>query len=131
MANNAFASIRDFEDLLDYLRDREAGSAVLSSTRFCEILGIDTELLADLAKVPGSAAGPVSAWEGAQCFIRGTLRVLHAASDLNGDIERTVFWFRNEPLVPFGQETAERLVAKGRVDDVIRYVMSLDAGVVG
>lgn len=131
MANHAYASIRDFGDLLDYLRDREAGPTVLSSTRFCEILGIDTELLAELASVPGSAAGPVSAWEGVQCFIRATLRVLHAASDLNGDIERTVVWFRNEPLVPFGHETAERLVAKGRVDDVIRYVTSLDAGVAG
>lgn len=66
-----------------------------------------------------------------QCFIRATLRALHADSDMNGDIERTVVWFRNEPLVPFGHETAERLVAKGRVDDVIRYVMSLDAGVAG
>lgn len=91
MANHAYASIRDFGDLLDYQRDREAGPTVLSSTRFCEILGIDTDLLAELARVPGSAAGPVSAWEGVQCFIRATLRVLHADSDMNGDMNRPGF----------------------------------------
>lgn len=123
-------SIRDFSDLLEYLRDREAGATVLSSKRFCELLGIDPEVLVELARsfeVLGRTSGSASE----QCFIRAALRVLSAASDVSGDVERAISWFRNESLAPFGHKTAERVVAEGRVEDVIGYVMSLDAGVAG
>ncbi|WP_019916258.1 hypothetical protein [Methyloversatilis discipulorum] len=131
MANHAFTPVRDFVDLLDHLRDKEAGPTVLSTIRFCELLGIDAERLAELAAVYGNATGMVSASEGAQCLIRASLRVLQAASDLNGDLGRTILWFRNEPLAPFGHQTAEHLVAEGRVEDVIRYLMALEGGVAG
>lgn len=123
-------SIRDFGDLLEYMRDREAGATVLSSNRFCELLGIDPEMLVELAKsleAHGRASGSASE----QCFIRAALRVLSAASDVGGNLERAISWFHNESLAPFGHKTAERVVAEGRVEDVIGYVMSLDAGVAG
>lgn len=131
MANHALTSVRDFGDILDYLRDREAGPTALSSIRFCELMGIEAERLAELATVHGSATGIASASDRAQCFIRASLRVLHAASDVNGDLGRTILWFHNEQLAPFCHQTAEHLVAEGRVEDVIRYVMSLEAGVAG
>jgi hypothetical protein len=131
MTNHAFTPVRNFGDLLDYLREREAGPTALSSIRFCELLGIAAERLAEFAMVHGNATGIASASEGAQCFMRASLRVLHAASDVNADLGRTILWFRNEPLAPFGHQTAEHLVAEGRAEDVIRYVMSLEAGVAG
>jgi len=42
-----------------------------------------------------------------------------------------MFWYRNEPLPVFGYKTAEQLVSDGRADDVIRYVVSLEAGAAG
>ena len=37
------------------------------------------------------------------------------------------FRYRNEPLSVFGYRTAEQLVLEGRTEDVLRYVVSLEA----
>lgn len=108
-----------------------AGATVLSSKRFCEVVGIDPDVLTELAGVHGKTSDAASAFLSAQCFIRSALRVLRAPSDLSGDLDRAISWFRNESLTSFSHKTAERLVADGRVEDVIQYVLSLDAGVVG
>lgn len=59
------------------------------------------------------------------------MRVIRAATDLSGDLPRALFWYRNEPLAVFDYQTAETLVSAGRVDDVVRYVASLQAGAAG
>lgn len=60
------------------------------------------------------------------------LRVIKAAYDASGgDLPKTMHWFRLEQLAPFGQKTAEQMVAIGRGDDVIRLIDSLRAGVAG
>jgi len=69
--------------------------------------------------------------ESVQKYMHETLCVLRAASDLSGDVRRAIFWYHNEPLPPFHHKTAERLVAEGRTDDVLRYVESLEAGAAG
>lgn len=69
--------------------------------------------------------------EGVQRFLREAVRVLRAASDVSGDISLAMFWYRNEPLPVFGYKTAEQLVSDGRAEDVIRYVVSLEAGATG
>jgi hypothetical protein len=57
--------------------------------------------------------------------------VIRAATDLSGDVERALFWYRNEPLQPFGYKTAEQLVSDGRTEDLLRYIESLEAGAAG
>lgn len=37
-------------------------------------------------------------------------------------------WFITEPLAGFAGRTAKQLVEEGRVEDVIRYIDSVDAG---
>lgn len=60
------------------------------------------------------------------------LRVIEAAYDASGgDLQKTLHWFRTEQLAPFGQKTAEQLVAAGQGDDVIRLIDSLYAGAAG
>jgi hypothetical protein len=66
-----------------------------------------------------------------QKFLREALRVMRAAHDLSGDVFRSIFCYRNEPLPPFGYKTAEQLVVEGRTEDVLRYVRSLEAGAAG
>lgn len=62
---------------------------------------------------------------------RQALRVIKAATDLTGDLNRALFWYRNEPLSAFGYRTPEGLVSEGRTDDLLRYVASLEAGAAG
>lgn len=63
-----------------------------------------------------------------QDFLREALRVIKAATDLNGDLHKALFWYRNEPLSVLGYGTAEWLVSEGRIDDLLRYVASIEAG---
>ena len=63
--------------------------------------------------------------------VREALRIIKAATDLTGDLNRALFWYRTEPLAVFGYKTAERLASEGRTDDVLRYVSSLEAGAAG
>ena len=57
--------------------------------------------------------------------------MIRAAADLSGDIERALFWYRNEPLQLFEYKTAEQLVSDGRTDDLLRYIGSLQVGAAG
>ena len=120
-----------FEGFLDFLRDQEAGPAVLSPKRFSDVLSIDLQTLAGQAHVHRNTLSRAPASEGVQRFMREALRVLRAADDLTGDVGRAIFWYRNEPLPPFNYKTAEQLVSEGRAEDVLRYVESLEAGAAG
>lgn len=59
-------------------------------------------------------------------------RVLAAATVVaGGDLEAAILWYRNEPLAPFDNRTAESLVAEGRAADVLKLLESFQAGFVG
>ena len=76
-----------------------------------------------LSRAPGSRA--------VQDLLREALRVIKAASDVSEDLAKALFWYRNEPLAVFEYKTAERLVIERRTDDLLRYLMSLEAGAAG
>lgn len=122
---------KNFDGLMDFLRDREIGGVALSPKRFCEVFNIDPQTLAAQAHVHRSTLDHAPASESVQRFLRETLRVIRAATELSGDVERALFWYRNEPLQPFGYKTAEQLVSEGRGDDLLRYIASLEGGVAG
>ncbi|MBY8610678.1 DUF2384 domain-containing protein, partial [Burkholderia arboris] len=69
--------------------------------------------------------------ESVQKFLRDALRIIRAATDISGDVQRALFWYRNEPLPTFDYKTAEQLVSEGRTEDLLRYVTSLEAGAAG
>ena len=64
-------------------------------------------------------------------YLREALRIIRAATDISGDLQRALFWYRNAPLPVFDYKTAEQLVSEGRTEDLLRYVTSLDAGAAG
>ena len=99
--------------------------------RFGDVLSIDVQTLATQAHVHRNTISRAPASESVQKFLREALRVMRAAHDLSGDVGRAIFWYRNEPLPPFGYKTAEQLVSEGRTEDVLRYVGSLEAGAAG
>ena len=68
---------------------------------------------------------------GVQDVLREALSVIKSATDLTGDLDKALFWYRAEPLSAFGYKTAEQLVSEGRTDDVLHYVASLEGGAAG
>ncbi|WP_315856279.1 hypothetical protein [Burkholderia cepacia] len=66
-----------------------------------------------------------------QRFLRETLRVLRAATDVSGDVERAIFWFKNEPLREFDYKTAQTLLSEGRADAAIKYLQMTEVGFLG
>lgn len=92
---------------------------------------IDLQTLAEQAHVHRNTISRAPASHGVQDFLREALRVIKAATDLNGNLGRALFWYRNEPLSAFEYKTAERLVSEGRTEDVLRYIASIEAGAAG
>lgn len=120
-----------FQGFVEFLREPTAGFSVLSPKKFGEVLNIDIQTLANQAHVHRNTISRAPASESVQSFLRQALRVIRAAMDVSGDIGQAVFWYRNEPLPPFGYKTAEQLVTEGRTEDLLRYVESIDAGAAG
>jgi hypothetical protein len=121
----------DFEGFLRYLRLPQGGPSTLSPKRFSEALSMDIQTLAGQAHVHRNTISRAPESESVQGFLREVLRVLRAATDISGNIDHAIFWYRNDPLRVFRYKTAEQLVAEGRTEDVLRYVESLEAGAVG
>ncbi|RQS26606.1 DUF2384 domain-containing protein [Burkholderia sp. Bp8992] len=121
----------DFDLFMASLRDSESVAPIVSARRFAAALHIDMQTLARLAHVHRNTVSRLAGSESVQKYLREAIRIIRAANDISGDIQRTLFWYRNEPLPAFDYKTAEQLVSEGRVDDVLRYVVSLEAGAAG
>lgn len=120
-----------FQHFVEFLRERDTPAPVLSPKRFSQAMHIDLQTLAEQAHVHRNTISRAPNSRGVQDFLREALRVIKAATDLNGDLNKALFWYRNEPLSVFGYKTAERLVSEGRTDDLLRYVASMEAGAAG
>ena len=120
-----------FQHFVDFLRETDTPAPVLSPKRFSQALHIDLQMLAEQAHVHRNTISRAPGSRGVQDFLREALRIIKAATDLNGDLNKALFWYRNEPLSVFGYKTAERLVSEGRTDDLLRYIASIEAGAAG
>ena len=120
-----------FQHFVDFLRETDTPGPVLSPKRFSQALHIDLQMLAEQAHVHRNTITRAPGSRGVQEFLREALRIIKAATDLNGDLNKALFWYRNEPLSVFGYKTAERLVLEGRTDDLLRYIASVEAGAAG
>jgi hypothetical protein len=122
---------RTYQHFIDFLRDPDEPAPVLSPKRFSQAMHIDLQTLAEQAHVHRNTISRAPGSRGVQDFLREALRVIKAATDLNGDLNKALFWYRNEPLSVFGYKTPERLVSEGRTDDLLPYMASLEAGAAG
>ncbi len=122
---------KNYEHFVEFLRDPETPGPVLSPKRFSQALHIDLQTLAEQAHVHRNTISRAPGSQGVQRFLREALKVIKAGTDLAGDVDLALFWYRNEPLSVFGYKTAEQLVSEGRTEDVLRYVSSLEAGAAG
>ena len=120
-----------FQHFVDFLRETDTPAPLLSPKRFSQAMHIDLQMLAEQAHVHRNTITRAPGSRGVQEFLRGALRIIKAATDLNGDLNKALFWYRNEPLSVFDYKTAERLVSEGRTDDLLRYIASIEAGAAG
>lgn len=120
-----------FQHFVDFLRETDTPAPVLSPKRFSQAMHIDLQMLAEQAHVHRNTISRAPGSRGVQDFLREALRIIKAATDLNGDLNKALFWYRNEPLSVFGYKTAERMVSEGRTDDLLRYIASIEAGAAG
>lgn len=121
----------EFQQFLDSLKEPNTQIPILSPKRFSDALNIDLGTLAQRASVHRTTVSRAPASKSVQDYIRKSLRVIRAATDLNGDVARALFWYCNEPISDFEYKTAEVLVSEGRVEEMIRFISSLKAGAAG
>lgn len=65
--------------------------------------------------------------ESVQRYLRESVRVMRAAADVTGSVEKAIFWFKNNPLATFDYKTPREPVSEGRTEVLIRYIQSLQA----
>lgn len=120
----------DFPSFLDSLKEPGSRTA-LSPAAMADALELPSQDLASLAHVHRNtlAAKPTS--PKLQAAMRDVIRVLSAAHQLNGDVTRTLFWFRNHPIPDFGHRTPMQLVELGKAQAVIDYIESVSGGASG
>ena len=63
--------------------------------------------------------------------MREMVKVISAAAELTGDLDKAIYWYRNEPIVDYGHRTAAELVADGKVEAVLAYIRDLENGARG
>ncbi len=102
---------------------------LVSAQRYMELLDLGPDTFAMHAGVDREAVCQTPESPRIQQHLRDNIRRLRAAYDAaGGDMDRTLRWFRHEPLAAFDNHTAQDLVTDGRTDDVVRFVESLKAG---
>lgn len=110
---------------------QEPRTPFISSDRFAKRLGVNKMALARIAGVHRNTLRTNPGSEVLQVRLREMTRVILAASELTGDVDRAVYWFVNEPIRDYRGMTAAELVAGGRVAAVISYLEDLQNGAAG
>ena len=106
-------------------------SSALSPARFADALELSTQGLATLAHVHRNTVSTAPGSAKLQTAMANVMRVLSAATALTGDVDRALFWFRNEPIADFKHLTAMQLVERGKAQAVVDYLESISAGAAG
>lgn len=122
---------KNFDRFLRYLQDVETGTTSLSPKRYGQVLRLDMQTLAAHAHVHRNTLSRAPDAESVQRYLRESVRVMRAAVDITGNVEKAIFWFKNNPLAPFDYKTPQDLVSEGRTEALIRYIQSLQAGYAG
>ena len=128
LSMNAIAP--SFSNFLDSIKADDSAVA-LSPQRLAEALGLPQQRLAEMARVHRNTVSMAPNSQKLQDALVDVVRVISAAHELSGDIERALFWFRNHPIADFGHRTPMQLVEQGKAQTVIDYIESLSAGASG
>lgn len=120
---------RNFDGFMDFLNAEASPS--ISPKRFGLVFRVDMQTLAAQAHVHRNTLNRAPDTETVQSYLRESLRVIRAATDVSANIEKAIFWFKNNPLPAFDYKTPQDLVSEKRTEALIKYIQSLRAGYTG
>jgi uncharacterized protein (DUF2384 family) len=109
---------------------QEPRTPYISPKRLSKALGVQVANLAQLTGVHRNTLRNPSS-ERLQGRLREMVKVITAAATLTGDIDKAIYWFRNEPIVDYDHKTAAELVAQGHSEAVLAYLRDLENGARG
>jgi len=118
-----------FGDVLE--STREQGTSRFSALGVADILGLQQQDLAELARVHRNTLRTHPESPRVQAALRDLMRVLSAAAAVQPDTQRAIFLVKNEPIPAFRHKTLLQLVQEGRTEDAIGYLESISTGFVG
>ena len=102
-----------------------------SAKRFGQVLRVDMQTLATKAHVHRNTISRAPDAESVQHYLRESVRVVRAATDIAGSVEEAIYWYKNNPLPTFDYKTPQDLVSEGHTGALIQYIKSLQAGFAG
>lgn len=125
-ARHAVSLVSGFMDSI-----QEPRKPYISPVRFAKAAGVSLQALAGLAGVHRNTVSQSPDSSRLQERLRDMVKAIAAAVAVTGDLEKAVYWFRNEPIADYRQKTAAELVAEGRLDAVLAYLEDLRNGASG
>ena len=120
---------RNFDGFMTFLHSE--ASASISPKRFGLVFRVDMQTLAAQAHVHRNTIRLAPDTETIQSHLRESVRVMRAAADISGSIEKAIYWFKNHPLPTFDYKTPQELVSEKRTGALVKYLQSLQAGFTG
>lgn len=109
---------------------QEPRTPYISPSRLSKALGVKVANLAELTGVHRNTLRNPSS-ERLQGRFREMVKVISAAAELTGDIDKAIYWYRNEPIADYGHRTVAELIADGEVEAVLAYIRDLENGARG
>jgi hypothetical protein len=110
---------------------QEPRKPFISPVRFAEAAGVSVQALAVLAGVHRNTISQHPDSGRLQERLRDMVKAIVAAVRVTGDLNKAIYWFRNEPIADYRHQTAAELVAAGRLDAVLAYLEDLRNGASG
>ena len=120
---------RNFEGFMDFLNSDASPS--ISPKRYGLVFRVDMQTLAAQAHVHRNTVRLAPDTDAIQSHLRESIRVMRAAADISGSIEKALYWYKNHPLPIFDYKTPQDLVSEKRTDALVKYIQSLRAGYIG
>jgi len=110
---------------------QEPRKPYISPARFAKAAGVSVQALAALAGVHRNTISQHPDSGRLQDRLRDMVKAIVAAVAVTGDLEKAIYWFRNEPIADYRHKTAAELIAEGRLDAVPAYLEDLRNGASG
>lgn len=110
---------------------QEPRTPYISPARFAQRSGLSQARLAELAGVHRNTVRVNPASEVLQDRLREMIRIISSAVELTGDVEKALYWFRNEPIADYRHQTALDLVSRGQAEAVLTHLEDLKNGATG
>lgn len=112
-------------NFLDDIRDGD----MIAPKRLAERLRVPMTRLSKLAHVNRNTLSAKAGSPVVQARLGEIARIIAKAAELSGDEGRAIIWFRHQPIVGFGNKTAEDLVEAGQAGAVLWHLEGMEAGV--